>query len=180
MSKVTLYAGHTNVLVLPQTSAMSRSGAFLDPRACAVKVDTRRLPVFLFFGLLNGCKGHKTHRFENRGANQLRKTGNREVVLCQPLPQTLYKGTSLVRAPTPLDPTLGLCLEEEWSCHLDLLCCLINVKQSSNCEPERKRQIYRGREREREREKESERQRNNKRKRETDIQRKRGREKRRE
>jgi hypothetical protein len=41
-------------------------------------------------GLLKGCKGHKTHRFENGGTNQIRKTGKREVVLLQPLPQTLY------------------------------------------------------------------------------------------
>ena len=41
-------------------------------------------------GLLKGCKGHKTHRFENGGTNQIRKTGSREVVLLQPLPQTLY------------------------------------------------------------------------------------------
>ena len=58
-------------------------------RASAVKVDTKQLPDFLFSGLLKGCKGHKTHHFENRGTNQLWKTGKREVVLCQPLPQTL-------------------------------------------------------------------------------------------
>ena len=44
----------------------------------------------LISGLCKGCKGHRTHRFENRGTNQLRKRGKREVVLCQPLPQTLY------------------------------------------------------------------------------------------
>ena len=40
-------------------------------------------------GPLKGCKGHKTHRFENGGTHQIRKTGKREVVLSQPLPQTL-------------------------------------------------------------------------------------------
>jgi len=59
-------------------------------RAFAVKVATKRLPASPFSGLLKGCKGHKTHRFENGGTNQVRKTGNREVVLLQPLPQTLY------------------------------------------------------------------------------------------
>ena len=58
-------------------------------RAFAVKVATKRLPVFPFSGLLKGCEGHKTHRFENGGTNQIRKTGKREVVLL-PLPQTLY------------------------------------------------------------------------------------------
>ena len=60
-------------------------------RAFAVKVVPKRLPVFPFSGLLKGCKGHKTHRFENDGTNQIRKTGKREVVLVQPLPQTLYQ-----------------------------------------------------------------------------------------
>jgi hypothetical protein len=67
----------------------------------AVTVDAKGLPVFLFPGPLKGCKGHKTHRFENRGTNQLRKTGKQEVVLCQPLPQTLYTHVSLV-FPGPL------------------------------------------------------------------------------
>jgi hypothetical protein len=58
-------------------------------RAFAVKVEGKRLPVFPFSGLLKGCKGHKTHRFENGGTDQIRKTGKREVVLLQPLPQTL-------------------------------------------------------------------------------------------
>ena len=49
-------------------------------RVFAVKVDSKRLPVFLFSGILKGCKGHKTHRFEIRGTDQLRKTGKREVV----------------------------------------------------------------------------------------------------
>ena len=47
------------------------------PRAFAVKVVPKRLPVFPFSGLLKGCKGHKTHRFENGGTNQIRKTGKR-------------------------------------------------------------------------------------------------------
>ena len=59
-------------------------------RAFAVKVAPKRLPVFPFSGLLKGCKGHQTHRFENGGTNQIRKMGKREVVLLQPLPQTLY------------------------------------------------------------------------------------------
>ena len=59
-------------------------------RAFAVKVAAKRLPVFPFSGLLKGCKGHETHRFENGGTNQIRKTGKREVVFLQPLPQTLY------------------------------------------------------------------------------------------
>ena len=41
--------------------------------------------------LLKDCKGHKTHRFENGGTNQIRKPKKRDVVLGQPLPQTLYK-----------------------------------------------------------------------------------------
>ena len=61
-------------------------------RAFAVEVATNRLPVSPFYGLLNGCKGHKTHRFENGGTNQIRKTGKWEVVLLQPEPQTLYTG----------------------------------------------------------------------------------------
>ena len=65
-------------------------------RAFAVKVVPKRLPVFPFYGLLKGCKGHKTHLFENGGTNQIRKTGKREVVFLQPLPQTLYgKGIKL-------------------------------------------------------------------------------------
>ena len=59
-------------------------------RAFAVKVATKRLPVFPFPRLLEGCKGHQTHRFENGGTNQIRKMGKREVVFLQPLPQTLY------------------------------------------------------------------------------------------
>jgi len=59
-------------------------------RAFAVKVEGKRLPVSPFSGLLKGCKGHETHRFENGGTNQIRKTGKREVVFLQPLPQTLY------------------------------------------------------------------------------------------
>ena len=55
----------------------------------AVKVDIKRLAVFIFSGLLKGCEGHKTHHFENRVTNQLRKTGKRKVVLCEPLPSTL-------------------------------------------------------------------------------------------
>ena len=58
-------------------------------RAFAVKVIPKRLPVFLFSGLLKDFKGHKTHRFENGGTDQIRKTGKRDVVLGQPLPQTL-------------------------------------------------------------------------------------------
>ena len=59
-------------------------------RAFAVKVATERLPVFPFSGLLKGRKGHKTHRFENGGTTQTRKTGKREVVLLHSLLQTLY------------------------------------------------------------------------------------------
>ena len=64
----------------------------IQVRAFAVKVATKRLPVFPFSELLKGCKGHKTHRFEHGGKNQIRKTGKREVVVLQPLPQTLYRG----------------------------------------------------------------------------------------
>ena len=46
-------------------------------RAFAVKVVRKRLPVSPFSGLLKGCKGHKTHRFENGGTHQIRKTGSR-------------------------------------------------------------------------------------------------------
>ena len=60
-------------------------------RAFEVKVEGKRLPVSPFSGLLKGCKGHKTHRFENGGTNQIRKTGKRAVVFLQPLPQTLYQ-----------------------------------------------------------------------------------------
>ena len=66
-------------------------GCFCAFRAFAVKVATKRLPVSPCSGLLKGCKGHKTHRFENGGTNQLRKAEEREVVLCQPLPQTLQQ-----------------------------------------------------------------------------------------
>ena len=59
-------------------------------RAFAVKVEGKRLPDFPFSGLLKGCKGHKTHRFENGCTNQIRKTWKRGVVFLQPLPQTLY------------------------------------------------------------------------------------------
>ena len=62
-----------------------------EGRAFAVKVEGKRLPVFPFSGLLKGCKGHKTQRFENGGTNQIRKMENREVVFLQPLPQTLYR-----------------------------------------------------------------------------------------
>ena len=48
-------------------------------RAFAVKVVPKRLPVFPFSGLLKDCKGHKMHRFENGGTNQIRKTGNRRL-----------------------------------------------------------------------------------------------------
>ena len=59
-------------------------------RAIPVKVAAKRLPVFPFSRPLKGCKGHNTHRFESGGTNQIRKTGKREVVFLQPLPQTLY------------------------------------------------------------------------------------------
>ena len=59
-------------------------------RAFAVKVATKRLPVSPFSRLLKGSKGHKTHRFENGGTDQILKTRKREDVLLQPLPQTLY------------------------------------------------------------------------------------------
>ena len=62
---------------------------FVTGTAFAVKVATKRLPDFPFSGLLKGWKGHNTHLFENGGTNQIRKTGKREVVLLQPLPQTL-------------------------------------------------------------------------------------------
>ena len=55
-----------------------------------MKVAAKRIPVSPFSGLLKGCKGHKTHRFENGGTNQIQKSGKREVVLLQPLPQSLY------------------------------------------------------------------------------------------
>ena len=59
-------------------------------RAIPVKVAAKPLPVFPFSGLLEGCKSHKTHRFENGGTNQIRKKGKREAVLLQPLPESLY------------------------------------------------------------------------------------------
>ena len=65
-------------------AAFFSDSANISTEAFAVKVDTKRLPVFLFSGLLNDCKGHKTHRFETGDTNQLRKTGNREVDVCQP------------------------------------------------------------------------------------------------
>ena len=46
-------------------------------------------PISPFSGFFKGCKGHKTHRFENGGTNQVGNTGKREVVFGQPLPQTL-------------------------------------------------------------------------------------------
>ena len=69
--------------------AKRRPSILSTDRAFAVKVVPQRLPVFPFSGPLKGCKGHKTHRFENGGTNQIRKTGKREVVLGQPLLQTL-------------------------------------------------------------------------------------------
>ena len=66
-------------------------------RAFAVKVATKRLPVFLFSGPLKGCKDHKTHHFEKGGTNQIRKTGKREVVLLQPSPETLYRVLALIK-----------------------------------------------------------------------------------
>ena len=71
-------------------TSVRRKSALPHGRAFAVKVVPKRLPVFPFSGLLKDCKGHKTHRFETGGRNQIRKTGKREVVLGQPLPQTLY------------------------------------------------------------------------------------------
>ena len=59
-------------------------------RAFAVKVDTKRLPVFLFSGV------DLYHDFRNdafcdlHNLLKVRKIGNREVVVCQPLPQSLY------------------------------------------------------------------------------------------
>ena len=59
-------------------------------RAFAVKVATNRLPVFPFSGF------ELYHHFRNDAFYDLytllkvRKTGKREVVLLQPLPQTLY------------------------------------------------------------------------------------------
>jgi len=81
-----------------------RTGSWMGPpkgerapregRAFAVKVAPKRLSDLPFSGLVKGCKGHKTHRFENGGTNQIRKRRKREVVLLQPLPQTLYWGLS--------------------------------------------------------------------------------------
>ena len=71
------------------TSPQNRQLHILISRAFAVKVEGKRLPVSPFSRLLKGCKGHKTHRFENGGTNQIQKTGKREVVFLQPLPQTL-------------------------------------------------------------------------------------------
>ena len=78
----------------------------MEIRRAAAKGATKRLPVSPFSGLLKGCKGHKTHRFENGGTNQIRKSGKREVVVLHHLPQTLYE--------FPLDL---LFLQEEVSPH---------------------------------------------------------------
>ena len=65
-------------------------------RAFAVKVDTKRLPDFLF------SRVDLYHHFRNDAFcdlyNLLKvwKTGKWEVVLCQPLPQTLYHPPSLI------------------------------------------------------------------------------------
>ena len=85
-------------------------------RAFAVKVATKRILVFPFSGILKGCKRHKTHRFENDGTNQIRKTGRRfgttftanalqtwRKVSCLLLNRR-YRGTSLIRTPPPLGP----------------------------------------------------------------------------
>ena len=48
-------------------------------RAFAVMVHPSLTSDFPVFRLLKGFKGHKTHRFENGGTNQLRKPGKREV-----------------------------------------------------------------------------------------------------
>jgi len=56
---------------LSRVPTLTHFGALvLCIRAFAVKVATKRLSVFPFSGLLKGCKGHKTHRFENGGTNQ--------------------------------------------------------------------------------------------------------------
>ena len=65
----------------PSGAAPQNLQLVFNIKAFAVKVATKRLPVFPFSGLLKGCKGHKRHRFENGGTNQIRKTGKREVVL---------------------------------------------------------------------------------------------------
>ena len=42
-------------------------------RAFAVKIVPKRLPVFPFSGLLKDSQGHRKHRFENGGTNQIRQ-----------------------------------------------------------------------------------------------------------
>ena len=87
-------------------------------RAFAVKVDSKRLPDFLFSGILKGRKGHNTHRCEIRGTNQLRKTGKQEVVLCRPLPQTLSVGTLTVSVmQTPYTPNHSPCIPHPKPAH---------------------------------------------------------------
>ena len=64
------------VCVCPGAAGCARL-ASSSRRAFAVKVEGKRLPVSPFSRLLKGCKGHKTHRSENGGTNQIRETWKR-------------------------------------------------------------------------------------------------------
>ena len=70
-------------------------------RAFAVKVVPKRLPVFPFsgFDLYHNFRNDAFYGLYN--LLEVQKTGKREVVLGQPLPQTLYSGATLNVAPTP-------------------------------------------------------------------------------
>ena len=97
MGEVPLYRGHmggggrggsprVTVCVLSKALVLNLSGC----RAIAVKVAAKRLPVSPFSGF------DLYHHFRNEAFYDLynlfkvRKTGKREVVLLQPLPQWLY------------------------------------------------------------------------------------------
>ena len=64
--------------------------AFWRGRAFAVKVDTERLPVFLFSGVALYRDFRIDAFYGLYNLLKVQKTGKREVVLGQPLPQTLY------------------------------------------------------------------------------------------
>jgi hypothetical protein len=81
--------GHERIPLNMVWGSRSGSDQNVIRRAFAVMVDTKRLPVFLFSGV------DVYHDFQNDAFCDLynllkvRKIGKREVVLCQPLPQTL-------------------------------------------------------------------------------------------
>ena len=90
-------------------------------------------PVLGVSRLFKRLKGHRMHRFENSGVNQLRKTPKREVEKESKLPQTLYLRAAMCAPPRRLRPgavmlplpyknrvSLFLGGGEFWACPLSL------------------------------------------------------------